>query len=717
MPEVEKTPASILSEIQQGLKKTQAEERLKAIEKLSGLAYSSETILRQLEKMAAKDRSAVVRTAALSALDLPVHRQIFKRISKLPQSIREVLVKEIHRWEKEGLLKEEVAEALERRYAFDFKFSAKSKVASPVLTAKPAKVPPPKPLKPKKPKRSLAQVLFSESSIKIALYLGAFFVIAAALIFAAAIEELRLPILLFVTIGFLLGALSLKKRLPQPSFTLFIVFSTLLAVDAGVLSDMLNLRGDANHFYWAVVFFFIAAVWGFSIWFYQSRFFSVMAFGALLLSVLNFADPFDVPPALDALLISLAAWGALLGVKLLIKWKDKSFAKPLFFAIQISLVSVLLISFFSLPFMESRWSDGWWFAGGLTWLLIAAAFIYSNMIWQMPIFPYLAVGALIPVLWMMVNSFGEIASSMQVFLAWFWGTFFLAANVAFSDFIKSEKWKKYSLPFLLGSGVIFTGALSLASIRAFDVDHTTPLFLVLIGIAISYVAFHIYRPQLIFWSISLTSVTIAYFFFFELPFMENIEFFIGYKLALASLLLLLPDSLLPRETKENPWRIPLQILGGLMTFSFMITILEGRETDLQAALLFGLMAVFFFFYAMRLRVYLAYIATTFLVLAIFFASEIYGSDLWLPALMTLAVIYYGLGLLLKKQEKWTKVFRFSCLILGSLLVFTGLVDAQAGTGWYKGCSVLEYSFVIKDVFKLHTVSVEFIANVFNIIFS
>ena len=47
-----------------------------------------------------------------------------------------------------------------------------------------------------------------------------------------------------------------------------------------------------------------------------------------------------------------------------------------------------------------------------------------------------------------------------------------------------------------------------------------------------------------------------------------------------------------------------------------------------------------------------------------------------------------------------------------------VVDGQPPTyPFTKGCSVLEYSFVIKDVFKLHTVSVEFIANVFNIIFS
>jgi len=46
------------------------------------------------------------------------------------------------------------------------------------------------------------QTLLSETSIKIALYLGAFLVIAAAAILAALVEAARLPILAAVTIGF-----------------------------------------------------------------------------------------------------------------------------------------------------------------------------------------------------------------------------------------------------------------------------------------------------------------------------------------------------------------------------------------------------------------------------------------------------------------------------------------------------------------------------------
>ena len=71
---------------------------------------------------------------------------------------------------------------------------------------------------PEGPRPSLLQTLVSEASIKIYLYLGAFFVIASAAILGAAIPELRLPILIMATLIFGGLAVAIKKKLPQPSF-------------------------------------------------------------------------------------------------------------------------------------------------------------------------------------------------------------------------------------------------------------------------------------------------------------------------------------------------------------------------------------------------------------------------------------------------------------------------------------------------------------------
>ncbi|MCF6278369.1 MAG: hypothetical protein L3J16_06445, partial [Anaerolineales bacterium] len=489
------SPQEVLAGILDQLKSDQVEERAQAVAALDKIQYSSQIILKQLEKMAVNDHSIALRAAALDALDSPVHRQIFKKASKLPQFTRDILIREIDNWHKDGLLRQETAAALKKRYAFDRKIASApdpksapaKRISAPSQTSLPL-------AQARKPKHSLAQALFSEASIKIALYLGAFFVIAAALIFAAIIEELRLPILLLITAGFLIGALMLKKRLPQPSFTLFIIFSTLLTIDAGVLADMLNLHGNDGNIYWTVVYLLIAALWGFSVWLYQSRFFSVAAFIALMLSAANFASIFDTPLAFPLLMSTFVAGSGLMAARFLKQWKDLRFANPLFLLSELSLLVILPISFVSLLLMDAQWSNTWWLAGGLTWTLVAAGFAFSNSIVPMKIIPYLAVATLIPIPWITLNGFGSQTSPVQIFVAWLWGTLFVAASVTLAT---TKRWEKYRLPFLLGSGLALLGALTLAGIRTLDINQNTSLFFVLLGIAATYAMYHVYKPQLL----------------------------------------------------------------------------------------------------------------------------------------------------------------------------------------------------------------------------
>jgi len=81
--------------------------------------------------------------------------------------------------------------------------------------------------------------LLSEAAVKTALYLGAFFVIAAAFIFAIALEAARVPILtVFAAAGY--GtALELFKRLRPASFVFFTIGSCLIPITAGVLIDQI----------------------------------------------------------------------------------------------------------------------------------------------------------------------------------------------------------------------------------------------------------------------------------------------------------------------------------------------------------------------------------------------------------------------------------------------------------------------------------------------
>jgi len=58
-------PEEILAEIKVDLDAPNAETRLSALQRLSELAYSTQTILRTLEQMALNDRSKAVRKDAL----------------------------------------------------------------------------------------------------------------------------------------------------------------------------------------------------------------------------------------------------------------------------------------------------------------------------------------------------------------------------------------------------------------------------------------------------------------------------------------------------------------------------------------------------------------------------------------------------------------------------------------------------------------------------
>ncbi len=84
---------------------------------------------------------------------------------------------------------------------------------------------------------TLLQNLLSETNIKISLYLGAFFVVASAAILGAFVDIFRIPLLIIGTTIFGVLSVAIRKRLPQPSFALFIVFSFFLAITANVIEN------------------------------------------------------------------------------------------------------------------------------------------------------------------------------------------------------------------------------------------------------------------------------------------------------------------------------------------------------------------------------------------------------------------------------------------------------------------------------------------------
>jgi hypothetical protein len=379
-------------------------------------------ILTQVERLAANDPEPEIRAAALEALDAPNLRALrAQRLLRLKAEEQRFILQELDDWQTRGLIGDDQARALRSRYRVVLKPAQAAPApvltqttpepespktaesAPPAQTTSPAPQPvaPPQPPRPAQPRPSLAQLLLSETAIKTFLYLGAFFVIAAAVILAALVEALRLPILSLAVLAFGGTAIAFKKRLPQPSFTLFIVFSFLLPINAGVFADLVKLQGQALAAYWTFVLLVCAVIWVFATWFYQSRFFTLAALGSLVYSSGFVPGIFSPEPILEARIASVQ-FGNLLalgGLFVLTRKKDARFAQPAFLFSQF--LNILLASSLAITALFNLLANQpgpLWALIATAWLFMAVYYSASHLLKPFALFPWFATLALSPVL-------------------------------------------------------------------------------------------------------------------------------------------------------------------------------------------------------------------------------------------------------------------------------------------------------------------------------
>lgn len=546
---------------------------------------------------------------------------------------------------------------------------------------------------PAAPRPSLAQALLSETSIKIALYLGAFFVIAAALILAALVETLRLPILLGVSILFGSGALALKKRLPQPSFVLWLVFSALLLISSGVLAALLDLSGAFASVYWLMMLMTMSALWGFSTWLYVSRFFSLASFGALAFAAWHFSNIFQ--PGNDLYLFTLAAAGlfGLAGAWLLKTWQSQKFALPLYLLAQaFELIILTIAAPWAIINLIENYAGAWWLFGALTWLTAFTFYTASDFIIPFPLFRFLAAGALMPVIWLALN---EVEPSNTVFALgwWAWGLALLLAGELLARF-KNGKAAGFGLPLNLASLPLFfiAGLVGVTENVGLGFGLFAASGLVL-GTA------QIWRVRWWVWTAALACWVATWFSFFSLPLIQKLEisgiFIISGLLIPLSLL----DWLLPGEWNSRPiWRWPLRLLALLPLAVGSFVSLAALDADLlPAALAFGLFALLGLVYALRFRLpILLPLFTGYLPFSVVYLLRYVNLDWWLPALTVLAIAYYLFGYalaLLDKKGHWSNALRWSGLALGGLAAIPAGFYGGSGDGWYVG--VLGILFVVE----------------------
>ena len=667
---------------------------LRAIQELGAVNASSEAILLQLERLTVQGDSEV-QVAALNALSLRTNQFVASKLSALDQPHRKTILGEIEKWVNAGLLGQHRAEVLRRRYDFDIK-PGQRLAAQPAQTAEEKIEQPPRPVGeqvvtstpepvgPAAPRPSLMQTLLSESSVKVYLYLGAFFVIASALILAALVEAARLPILVVATLAFGGGAFIIRKRLPQPSFALFIVFSFLLPIDANVLEDTIGFREPTLSIYWTIVFLVMTAIWSFSIWFYESSFFSVVAFVALSLAFYRAAQIFQTEPELSVLFGMLASLAALPGTYLLKKWKETKFALPVVLLAQVQVIGLLATSLIlaTVHVFDLDIAGGWWLVLVLTWLLAASFFAVSDILFPFVLLPWMAVAALLPLPWFFLHAFEASEPVYAIgFLVWA----AVLALLSEASFRLNFEWvKKYHWALIAGSVPLFFTAITIAVIR----EQPALTFAVLGGMMLVYMALHIVRPRWYVWSAALLSALGAYTVFFTLPFVERLEIPLLYQLLAASVLLTVPELFMRTTlTIQNQTRLPAIVLGLIVSVSTLMFAVAETIAPGRSAIAFIVFAILLTLHAFHFKQpWIGYFACAAETLAIVYGLQHFDLDLWLPGLTILSVLYYLTGFLLRRGntefKEWGVILINSGLALGLLLAAASLVLSKETAGWY-----------------------------------
>ena len=675
------SPQNVLNEILIGLKSEETANRLAALHELEKTSYSSEAILKRLEELAVSDPNKESRQLAQAALRAEPQQFVRRKLSSLPLQTRRAILDEVEAWQADGLIQDEQASVLRARYDYDIQRVRPTAEPTQHVKAKAELKPAPKaPPGPTGPRPTLTQTLLSETSIRVALYLGAFFVVAAALILAALVEAARLPILAAATAIFAGMALAFRKRLPQPSFALFIVFSFLLTITANVLIESAHLAEASNSVYWIFVSFGMTAIWLLGTWLYNSRLFSVTSFIALDAGFLNIAEltstGSEYQPEIYLLMLSLAAVAGLGGVNLIKRWRDMKFGYPLFGLVQLQTLGMIMsaVSFVVFRLVDLSSPGSFWLAYAATFALASVVWIWSNGLWKFSLFPYLAAGALTPLSWLAIQAMKpEPILNIAAIIGW--GSILAVISELAT---RSPRARSYELPLVIASGVLFlTGSVWGL------VEEAWYGFIALALTAGAYATMHVLRSRAWLWFASLTAAIGAYFTFFELPFMQGVDLFVGYKLVIPGLMLLATDLWMKPDFKDHPeWRTPIRVWGTILSgISFIYPTLV--EEPLSAAQIYLIYTIFFALYALRYRQsFTGYLAAASAPLSVIFFLNHLELDLWLPALTALAVIYYLAGMTLRERNLWSGLLRNSAFLLGSILSIAALLELKETGGWY-----------------------------------
>lgn len=662
--------------------------RINALKGLSELEPSSPEIVRAIERVVANDPDERVKGNALEALSSPVLKSIHQNLSSRPSSQRRIILAVVNEWKLEGLLSPQLARLLKSRY-----------------TLRAAPSPKPKERSKRPQSASLGQVLLSETAVKLALYLGAFFVVSAAFIIAALVEVARLPILGITTLLFFGAARGFAPRVRMASFVLFAIGTVMIPIDAGVLSDTLNLQGTDATLFWVFVSVLMGTIWAGGTFSYRSRLFSILAFFAYDAAIVFTGTWLEAPSETILLLLGVGVLVGLAAARFLQKKLGIAFFRPIFTTANMQITGLLMISATTLTaqgILGQSPSGSTWLAISATWLMGTIAYAVSDYFTQdmdgkrmklvFSFFRKLAVISLTPVPLFALGAVSPNNYQVMAF-AWGWGLILAVVGEAFT-FQRLKRLKSYGPALQLSSLTLF----ALSSVWAWSQSDPIAIWY-LAGAGVVCLILMVVNPRPLVWTASLGSFLLAYFAAFSLTNLQQVDLYIGYRYLIPVVLLAVINQG-ARWGFDAPriWWMPPLLLGTTLGgINLLIVLASGLSTPGGATIIFLIYGAVFAIYAyLDASPSILYGATASLAIALVYALIHYNQGLWVPQFVVLSCSYYLIGVAttyFDPAKPLSTVLIISGLALGGLTAFSAPV--QGGPSSVVGVTFIALAFTFE----------------------
>ncbi len=665
------TPPSTETKLRQILAQLNSKDsgqRRAGLNAVQGLNYIDKPLAAKLENLAAYENQALIRSEALKVLRSDLYREFKVRWGGPSRGVRNSIIEQIETWEQEGLVDSEFANVLKTRYNYDFSpIQEQAPVAEVKLRPEPKTA---VPSKPKEKSRSLGEILLSQGTINIALYLGTFLILAAALYYTAFSDALRVPILSVATALFGAGAFGLKRRLPSASFVLYIVYSLLIPILGIVILDAYPAVRQSQTLFWIGVNFFLLINWAIASRLYASELFSLLTFGSF-----NFI-PFQLTQLLHlnvGISLMLAAISNLISMGVLVYLHNPKKKQPSDVVFPVShLGEILLLLAAMLQLSGSGFrtrTDFEFVALFILCLLGITYYLLAQRIKFLPGSSFAASTFLFLLPWPLLQLFPFSPAAGAIFST-LWGSGFAILGHWLSVYKKAGTFVHYSSPLLFGSALLYL----IAAIFAYD-GGPVFLFTVPLCVGIVYAAVSLQKPRNLVWGTSLFAFLMAYLAFYNLPFMQRFDVFWGFVALWPALVFLLGEIWVARIKPSEPifrnwfagygW-----ILAGIAA---TIMISPFLDEPARTAIGFFILGLFMFAYGLaQKRNIAAYVSTSSVALAINFLLQALHVDLWSYVLFAVAVFYYSAGTFYPAKREfhsWLRAVQISGLALAVIVAF------------------------------------------------